>query len=589
MTIRGTRSWRGRQTHPGLPLRRGAPARLLIALASAAIVVSASAGAGAVHPVTSRLEPLRLSPAGSGSRAGAGGAAHVDLRDRAYVPGQILVRFRDGQGGASVARVNAQLGGTTLQTFTIVSNLRLIGLPRGTSVPQGVAAYAHRPEVLYAEPNSVWHVDETIPNDPNFNLQWNWKNTGEGGGKIDADVDATDAWDLTKGSSSVAVAIIDTGVQYDHVDLAANMWHNQAECNGTPGVDDEGDGYIDDCYGIDTINHDSDPRDDFNHGTHLAGIIGAMTDNGVGVSGLNWHVTMLPCKSHDNTGNGTNISLLECLQYVKYWKNHGLNIVATNNSYGGCREACGFSNSLHDAIRSQMDAGILFVASAGNDAANNDTTAKYPADYFLPNVIAVAATTSTESMAFFSNYGPRTVSLGAPGDTIYSTLFTDTYGYESGTSMSSPHVTGLAALLASYNGSWDWRALRNLILAGGDQTLAMNGKTVTGRRMNANGSLTCANKPIFGVLRPLETVHVGRQYIAALNINCAAPAGSLDVTISPGGTTATLKDDGRSPDIAAGDGVYTTRWNACTPGNYTLNFSNGQSATVDVTGPGGGC
>ena len=545
--------------------------RRAVAIAASCVALVAGAGFASATPRPS---------VASGHRATAG----PSLVGRAYVPGQILVRFRSGIGAAAIDRVNASLGVRTIQTFHVVSNLRLLALPAGLGVRAAVAAYERRPEVRYAEPNSVWHVDETIPNDPDFDMQWNWLNTGQLGGKPDADVDATDAWDLTTGSRNVVVAIIDTGVQYNHPDLEKNMWANTPECGGIPGVDDEGDGYIDDCRGIDTINHDSNPNDDFNHGTHLAGIIGGVGNNGVGVTGLNWHVTMLPCKSHDKTGNGTNASLLECLQYVQDWKDRGLNIVATNNSYGGCQEACSYSQTLHDAIEAQMRHGILYVASAGNDGANNDTTFKFPADYFLPNVIAVAASDPLDGMAFFSNYGPRTVSLSSPGESVWSTLRPDAYGYESGTSMSSPHVTGLAAMLAAYDPSLDWKAIRNLILAGGDPNDAALGTTISGRRMNANGSLTCFDQRVFGALRPLEITRNSRQAIAALNIDCRAGAGQLSVTVSPGGETIQLTDDGRRPDLAVRDGIYSGIWTPDGPGDYTLTFSNGQSITTHVIG-----
>ena len=507
----------------------------------------------------------------------------VSLAGRAYAPHQVLVRFRSGVSAASTQEINARLGARTLTAFHVVDGLQLVRLPASMSVPAALASYRAMSEVDFVEPNWVTHVDaadETIPNDPSFNLQWNWKNAG------DHDVDATDAWDLNTGSSDVAVGLIDTGVQIDphlHVDLAANIWSNQAECSGVPGVDDEGDGYVDDCHGIDTINHDSDPNDDYNHGTHVAGIMGAVGNNAVGVTGLNWHLTIVPCKSHDSTGNGTNASLLECLQYMQDWKARGLNIVATNNSYGGCNEACDFSQSLYDAIQGQMKSGILYVASAGNDTANNDLVPKYPTNYYLPNVVGVAATDSNDNLAFFSNYGKHTVSVAAPGNLVYSTLFTDSYGYESGTSMAAPGVTGLAAFIAASDPSLDWRGIRNLIMSSGDVvTGAQN--TITKRRINAFGSLTCTNAAVSGPLRPLPQVSGGAQTVSALNIDCAAPAGGLSVHVSPGGRLLKLTDDGRLSDLAGADGVYSAFWTPCQPGSYTLSYSNGMTDTITVSG-----
>jgi subtilisin family serine protease len=520
-----------------------------------------------------------------GSASATRQGARTDLSGR-YVPGQLLVRFASGVAPQSI---NARLGATTIRAYHIVPNLQLVSLPKTLDVQAAVAAYSRTPGVLYAEPDYISHLDETTPNDPSFTLQWNWKNTGQIGGTPDDDVDATDAWDLTTGSSTVAVGVLDSGVQTQphlHVDLAGNIWNNTPECNGVPGVDDEGDGYVDDCHGIDTINHDSDPDDDTGHGTHTSGTIGAVGNNGIGVTGMNWDVTIVPCKSHDETGNGTNDSLVECLQFLADWKDRGLNIVSTNNSYGGCLEACDYSQSLYDAIELHQEKGILFVASAGNDGANNDTTPKYPTNYYLPNVIGVAATTNTDTLASFSNYGIHTVSLGAPGQSVYSTygVIDDGYAYLSGTSMAGPHVAGLAALLAANDPSLDWREIKNLILAGGESKPAMVGKTVTGLRMNAFGSLTCSNAPVFGPLRPLPNATGGTQPLSVLNINCASGAGGLTVTISPGNETLKLQDNGKGTDLVALDGIYSASWTPCLADVYAFSYSNGATDTATVTG-----
>ncbi|HEX9411227.1 MAG TPA: S8 family peptidase [Actinomycetota bacterium] len=568
--MQGTGGNRSRTTSGRSATRRRSAS---LACSLAAIVVVASALSG--------------SSAASAARTVGGlpivGGAHP------YVAGKLLVRFRGDVSAAAISRVNASLGATTVRAYHIVPNLRLLQLPHSLDVPGAVAAYQRLPEVMYAEPDFLSHIDDTTPNDPSFNLQWDWKNTGQLGGTPGDDVDAVKAWDLSIGSNAVAVGLLDTGVQtqpHVHTDLAANLWNNMPECSGLPGVDDEGDGYVDDCHGIDTINHDSDPDDDFGHGTHTAGTMGAVGNNGIGVTGMSWHVTIVPCKSHDNTGNGTNDSLVECLQFLQDWKDRGLNIVSTNNSYGGCLEACDYSQSLYDAIKGHMQHGILFVASAGNDAANNDTTPKYPTNYYLPNVIGVAATDNNDARASFSNYGAHTVSLGAPGQSVYSTYSNpdDGYAYLSGTSMAAPHVAGLAGLLEAFNPSLDWRALKNLILAGGEVKPSMQGITVTDRRMNAYGSMTCSNVPVFGPLRPLPNATGGTQPLSALNINCAAPGGGLTVTVTPGGNTFTLSDNGKKADIAAGDGIYSSLWTPCATGTYTFSYSNGSTDSATVTG-----
>ena len=530
---------------------------------------------------------LTLSIAGAPSGAAPGHHAAAARPDS--MPGEVLVRFRAGTSGAQMAGAATSLGASVLQTFRNVSNLQLLRLPAGSSVAGAAASLGARSDVAYAQPNFVYHVDgalDTIPNDPLYNQQWHLNNTGQLGGTPGDDVDAQKAWDTSTGSSDVIVGVIDTGVQYTHPDLAANMWLNTAECNGTPGVDDDGNGYIDDCHGIDTINHDSDPMDDFGHGTHVSGIIGAVGNNGVGVSGINWNVRILPCKSHDATGNGTSASIIECYAYVEAIKARGENIIATNNSYGGCPEACGFDQATMDGIAGLESVGVLFVASAGNDAADNDTVLKYPADYFLPNVIGVAATTNADDLAFFSNYGVRTVSVGAPGNTVFSTWLPDTYTYLSGTSMASPQVTGIAALLHAANPALSWFEIRNLIIAGGDTTASLTGKTISGRRVNANGSLLCSSVPVFGLLQPLESVTGGTPLtIAALNIDCQLGAGTVKVSITPGGQSITLKDKGTFGDLLIGDGIYSAQWNPCAPGTYTFTFSNGAAPqTVTVSG-----
>jgi subtilisin family serine protease len=500
-------------------------------------------------------------------------------------PGEALVRFRDGTSSARIAAVNASIGADVLQTFQIVPNLELVRLPDALSISDAVARYEGVPDVIYAQANFVYRVDLT-PNDPLYPTMWNLNNTGQTGGTPDADIDAPEAWNLVTGSNAVAVGDIDTGIDYNHVDLAAHAMPNPAECNGTPGVDDDANGYVDDCHGIDTINHDTNPLDDQGHGTHTAGTTGAIGNNATGVVGVNWNVTIVACKSHNSAGAGTSASIIECMQYMEIEKAHGVNVVATNNSYGGCPEACGFDQATYDAIKSNMKKGILFVAAAGNDGKDNDTVPTYPGSYFLPNVVAVAATDHNDAIASFSSFGDHTVLVGAPGVSIKSTLRNNTYGNLSGTSMATPHVTGLAALLKAQNMRRNWFKLRNLILTGGDDKPSLAGKTLTGRRINAFGSATCSGKSFFGVLRPLDTQTGQPIPIAALNIKCAKRIrGPLTVTITPGGTTINLVDDGTGADIAAKDGIFSGSWapSPCVPRNYTFTFSNGKSVQSMIT------
>src|SRR2546425_1067238 len=379
-----------------------------------------------------------------------------------HAPDTILVRFKASALPADQALVHALVGAHVYKSFRIVEGLQAVRIPPGMRVKDAIEFYRRRPDVLYAEPN--WIVDaQVVPSDPSFSSLWGLNNTGQSGGIPDADIDAPEAGGITTGGSDVVVAVIDTGIDYTHPDLAANMFRNELDCNSN-GIDDEGNGLVDVCFGIDTANNDSTPMDDANpgHGSHVAGTIGAVGNNAVGVVGVNWTVRLMACKFLSATGSGSTADAIDCLEYVKLMKDRGVNIVATSNSWGGG----GFSQALFDAIEAHLHRGILFIAAAGNanPGSNNDTKPFYPAAYYLPNVISVAATTRTDALASFSNFGRRTVHLGAPGQEILSTTPGNTYSSLSGTSMATPHVTGVAALLKAQDPARDWRALKIVIL-----------------------------------------------------------------------------------------------------------------------------
>ena len=266
---------------------------------------------------------------------------------------------------------------------------------------------------------------EIIPDDTDFDKLWGLHNISQSGGTDDADIDAPEAWDKSTGSRSVVVAIIDTGVDYQHPDLINNMWVNQIEKDGTEGIDDDNNGYIDDIYGYDFASNnegenDSDPIDIHGHGTHIAGTIGAQGDNGNGVVGINWNVSIMALKVQQPNGGFWDSDILEALDYINIMKDKGVNIVAINASYSG---PDGEQNdTMNDEIKALSSKGILFCAAAGNYSNNNDSdAAEYPATYNADNIIAVAATDKNDALATFSGYGATSVDIGAPGVDIYST------------------------------------------------------------------------------------------------------------------------------------------------------------------------
>ncbi len=349
-----------------------------------------------------------------------------------------------------------------------------------TVEPWQIIAAIGDENIDYIEPNFLLYAAENIPNDPDFNQLWGLRNSGQTDGKVGADVSATSAWEENTGSRDVIVASLDSGIDYNHVDLAANVWRNPNEVPDN-GIDDDGNGFVDDTHGIDTFYGDSDPIDRGGHGTHTSGTLGAVGNNGIGISGVAWDVQIMPLKFLADSGIGRTDAAIAALNYMTMMKrDHGVNIVASNNSwFGGDR-----SQALEDAIANSIDAGIVFVAAAGNDRRNNDTNPTWPATYPLDGIIAVASTDDADRLAKSSHYGPTTVDLAAPGVRVYSTLPDDQYGFLSGTSMATPHVTGAVALLKSVYPGASPAQVKSAILSGTDPIAELAGKMVSGGRLN---------------------------------------------------------------------------------------------------------
>jgi len=352
--------------------------------------------------------------------------------------------------------------------------------------PQTVARWAARtPGVATLEPDLVFRA-ASMPNDPLFATQWSLLNVGQYSGTIGNDIQATRAWGITTGSRSVVVGVVDSGIDINHPDLAANIWTNPGETPGN-GIDDDHNGYVDDVHGWNFVDNTNNVADVYGHGTHVAGIIGAAGNNGMGVAGIDWQVSLMALKFEDSHGIGFTSSMLAALNYARMMRrDRGINVVATNNSW---ETSSGHSVVVENAIRAQGDAGITFVAAAGNNATNNDAIPRYPGSYRLPNVITVAALNTTNSLASMSNYGATSVDLAAPGSLIQSTFPGGTYGILSGTSMAAPQVTGVVALLAAAKPGITVAEVRTAILGSTTSAASLAGKTVTGGRLNAGAAL----------------------------------------------------------------------------------------------------
>lgn len=399
-----------------------------------------------------------------------------------YVPDQVIIAFAESSSEQDRVRVREELKATFLEKLTLI-DAEVWGVPTGT-VDSVIESFKTDRRIRYIQPNYIYSIAKE-PNDPNFGSQWGLFNRTPIGG--DSDIDATEAWDRITGTS-IVVGVIDSGIDYTHPDLAANMWTNPGEIPGN-GNDDDNNGYIDDIHGYDFVANDGDPMDENKHGTHVSGIIAARGNNGIGVTGVNWSAQLMALRFLNASGRGKTSNAVKAIDYAIR-----MNAKMTNNSWGSTRS----DSALEAAIQRAQDAGQLFISAAGNDGTNNDLRPFYPANYRKENTISVAASTMQDQLASFSNFGTLTVDLAAPGERIYSTLPSNQYGALSGTSMAAPFVTGAAALVWANEPSLTFREVKQRILDTVDIIPDFGGRLVTNGRLNVGRAVGWCLPPKVG-------------------------------------------------------------------------------------------
>lgn len=407
---------------------------------------------------------------------------------------RVIVRVKEGHDLSSVHRRmgthSRRIGHRAPRR-----HMELVDVPRGRGREEVLQALRSSGDVEYAEPDFAVHA-LVEPNDFRFwdGSNWHLKNKGIYGGTIGSDIHAAAAWDTIKDAPNFIVAVVDTGVRYTHEDLRQNLWVNPGESGldannhdkASNGIDDDGDGWVDDVHGINTLNHSGDPNDDFGHGTHVCAILGATTNNGVGIAGVAWRVQIMALKFLDSQGNGTISDAIECMEYAR---SKGARVI--NASWGSYAFT---SQALRDEIDSLRADGIIFVAACGNSHSDNDANPLFPASYEFDNIISVAATTRDDSAASFTNWGSTTVDLAAPGAPVFSAWnrSDSDYRYLDGTSMAAPQVSGAIALLWTLHPELDYHQVIQQIVSNTDPLPAFAGKTVSGGRLDLEKVLTAS-------------------------------------------------------------------------------------------------
>ncbi|HEY9285045.1 MAG TPA: S8 family peptidase [Pyrinomonadaceae bacterium] len=417
------------------------------------------------------------------------------FKGRDVVAGQVLVKFSNTAGPQDVERAK---GAADVESERKVGGkgVRLLQ-SRSKDAETLVRELSARNDVVYAEPNYIVRVS-AVPDDPRFGEQWSLQNTGyaasTGHGTAGADIGVVPAWDISTGSRANVVAVVDTGVDYNHPDLAANVW--SAPAAFTVNLAGQSITCPAGSHGFDALTNTCDPMDDYNHGTHVAGTVGAVGNNGVGVSGVSQTASIMGLRFIDAQGNGTLEGAINAIEFAIQAKQifgTAANVRVLSNSWGWSGEA---SQALLDQINRAAASDMLFVAGAGNSAADDDVTPFYPASYDAASVVSVAATDNNDQLAntasWGSNYGRTSVDLAAPGNLILSTIIGGSYDWFSGTSMATPQVSGAAALVLS-RCALDTAGLKAALLGNVDSVAALSAVTVTGGRLNVGKALSsCA-------------------------------------------------------------------------------------------------
>ena len=483
-------------------------------------------------------------------------------------PTRILARFSDGSQIAANAPLLQQAGMKVFRQFDLIPGLVVLEDVDPTaaatrSVADLQANLVSRMQALqlsgqfsYVEADYIVHADASPPTDAAFTngVLWGLRNYGQSGGKAGADISATNAWNLTTGSTNVIVAVIDTGIRYTHKDLKAQMWKNPGEIPAN-NKDDDGNGVIDDVYGINAITGSGDPMDDNDHGSHVSGTIGAAANDGNPIVGVTWKVRLMGCKFLSASGSGRTSDAITCINYAV---SKGARVL--NNSWGGG----GYSQSLYDAIAAARAKNVIFLAAAGNSGSNNDQIPHYPSNYNLDNIISIAAVDRSDKMASFSCYGEKTVHIGAPGVSIYSSTSGSDTEYQSfdGTSMATPHVSGVAALILSLYPSADYTEVRQRILLGAVPIPSLTGVTTTGGRLNAYNALTITGSgQLTATIDPPSGSALLTSSSQPIYVKISDTFGVYNATVNgtiAGVTNLTFRNDGKAPDLVANDNTYSS-------------------------------